>query len=54
MNGEHATTVNEKGRGVSREDLMEVGSRAGLSSRVVHSATEEVEGAAREALGEIG
>lgn len=54
MNGEHATTVNGKGRDISRADLMEVGSRAGLPSRIVRSATEEVEEAVHAALREIG
>ncbi|WP_218971915.1 type II toxin-antitoxin system HipA family toxin [Raoultibacter phocaeensis] len=54
MNGEHATTVNGKGKGISRADLIEVGLRAGLPSRIVRSATEEVEEAAREVLRELG
>lgn len=43
-----------KRKDISRADLMEVGSRAGLPSRVVRSATEEVEESVREVLREIG
>lgn len=54
MNGEHATTVNGKGKGIVRTNLMEVGLRAGLPLRIVRSATEEVEEVVREVLREIG
>ena len=42
MNGEHATTVNGKGRGVQADDLVSVGTKAGLSIARARAVHEEV------------
>lgn len=54
MNGEHATMVNGKGSGITREDLLAVGTRAGLPPRATRSMLDEVEEAVRDVLEELG
>lgn len=53
MNGEHATMVNGKGAGITNDDLLAVGARAGLPSRSARAILGEVEEAVREALGKL-
>lgn len=54
MNGEHATMVNGKGVGITHDDLLAVGARAGLQSRRARTILDEVEEVVRGALGERG
>lgn len=42
MNGEHATTVNGKGKGIDTSDLLAVGVKAGLSNARAHAVLDEV------------
>lgn len=42
INGEHSTTVNGKGKNITREDLLTVGLRAGLSRKTCECIFEEV------------
>lgn len=42
MNGEHATTVNGKGRGIQADDLVAVGTKAGLSNARALAVLDEV------------
>ncbi len=49
MNGEHATTVNGKGRGITFDDVVSVGMRGGISRRDAIEAAER----AREAVLEL-
>lgn len=42
MNGEHATTVNGKGRGISVSDMVEVGKRAGIKMPRARTIIEDV------------
>ena len=53
INGEHATTVNGKGRDISRDDIIAVGKRAGISASKCSSICNEVQEAAYSALREI-
>ncbi|WP_206214713.1 MULTISPECIES: type II toxin-antitoxin system HipA family toxin [unclassified Adlercreutzia] len=50
MNGEHATMVNGKGRGIELDDLVDVGQRAGMSLRKARAIASEVEEAVRTGL----
>nr|WP_277927026.1 HipA domain-containing protein [Adlercreutzia sp. JBNU-10] len=50
MNGEHATTVNGRGRGITAEDVVAVGERAGISGRRARSIEREV----RDVAGDAG
>lgn len=50
MNGEHATMVNGKGRGIGCDDLVAVGRRAGISPRKARAIAAEVEEAVRASL----
>lgn len=54
MNGEHATMVNGKGNGITHDDLLAVGVRAGLPSRRARAMLDEVEEVVRGALGKLG
>ena len=42
MNGEHATTVNGKGKGIGLDDLVSVGVKAGLSKSSARTIADEV------------
>lgn len=53
FNGEHATTVNGKGRDITREDVLEVGRRAGLSAGTCKRIYERIREVAHEALRSI-
>lgn len=53
LNGQHATMVNGKGAGITREDLLEVGVRAGLPLRDARSALAEVEEAVFDVMSEL-
>ncbi|WP_165172939.1 type II toxin-antitoxin system HipA family toxin [Adlercreutzia sp. ZJ242] len=50
MNGERATTVNGKGRGIEHADLVAVGQRAGMSAHEARAVASEVEEAVRASL----
>lgn len=54
MNGEHATTVNGKGKDISPEDMIEVARRAGIALREARAIIEEVSAAARVLMSELG
>lgn len=47
INGEHSTTVNGKGRGITREDLLAVAKRAGISTSRARIILDEVGDAVR-------
>lgn len=42
MNGEHFTTVNGKGKGITMQDVSEVGRRAGIRAATVRAVEDEV------------
>lgn len=50
INGEHTTTVNGKGRGITLEDLQEVGARAGLRASEARRIAREVRDTAHDCL----
>lgn len=54
MNGEHATMVDGKGNGITHDDLLAVGVRAGLPSRRARAMLGEVEEVVRGVLGKRG
>ena len=54
MNGERAAMVNGKGAGITHDDLLAVGTRAGLPPRRARAMLDEVEEVMRGALGKRG
>lgn len=50
INGEHATTVNGKGKEITDKDLKEVGIRAGLNPSIINSVIERVHAIFRKEL----
>lgn len=53
MNGEHATTVNGKGTAITRQDIIEVGLKSGLTPRVARLVYSEVEEVTHDALAKL-
>jgi serine/threonine-protein kinase HipA len=43
LGGEHATTVNGKGRDITLDDLVELGQKAGLSKTICRSVAAEIQ-----------
>lgn len=54
VNGEHATTVDGKGRDIAKEDLLALGKRAGLSARRCAAWYDHAQEVARTTLGDLG
>ena len=54
INGEHAAMVNGKGADITHDDLLAVGTRAGLPPRRTRAMLDEVEEVVRGALGKQG
>lgn len=51
MNGEHATTVNGKGKNIADDDLIDVGAKAGMTMRQARSVLGEVREVVCDTLG---
>lgn len=54
VNGERATTVNGKGRDITREDIMEVAKRSGIDQREAGMSIDRIESAIAASSGEDG